>query len=183
MDSTEKFEEKTKKILKGFKNDLKGMRSNRPNTSLVEDIKVDYHGEKTPIKHVASVSISPPREIVIDVWEKDMVPKVSKAIEKSDVNLSPSVDDENVVRIFLPELSEERRKELLNFIKKKAENYRIQIRKVREEANDKIDNLFEEGDISEDNKFRLRESIQELTEKANKEIEDLIKKKEKHINN
>lgn len=181
MEIVEQFKQKTAAIIKSLQKTLKGIRTNRPSTSLVEDIKIEYHGESTPLKHVSSVSVSPPREIVIRVWEDDMVKKVTKAIEESDLELSPNVDDEGVVRIFLPELSNERREELTNYVKKKVEKYRIQVRKIREEFNKKVEKMFDEDEIGEDAKFRLKEEIQKETDKTNEKIEELFEQKKETI--
>lgn len=181
MDIVKKFKKKTKNLIKALKKNLKGIRTNRPSTSLVEDIKVEYHGERTPLKHVSSISVSPPREIVIRVWEDDMVKKVTKAIEESDLDLSPNVDDEGVVKIFLPELSKERREELTSYVKKKVEKYRIQLRKTREEFNKKVEKMFDEDEIGEDTKYRLKEEIQKETDRTNDKIEDLFDQKKETI--
>lgn len=182
MDIVQKFKKKTKALIEALKKNLKGIRTNRPSTSLVEDIKVDYHGERTPLQHVSSISVSPPREIVIRVWEDDMLKKVTKAIEKSDLDLSPNVDDEGVVRIFLPELSKERKKELVSYIKNKVEKYRIQVRKTREDFNNEIEKMFSEDEIGEDDKYRLKEEIQKETDRTNDKIKELFEQKKEIIN-
>ncbi|MFB6212238.1 MAG: ribosome-recycling factor [Candidatus Magasanikbacteria bacterium] len=180
-DIIENFQKEGEKRIEKFRNELKGVRTNRPSTSLVEDIKVEYHGSSTPIEHVSSISISPPREITIRVWEEDMVKDVAKAIEKSDLNLSPNIDDQNVIRIFLPELSQERREELINHIDKKAEEYRIKIRKLREKFKNQVEERFENSEIDEDKKYRLEDEIQEQTDNFNEEIKDISESKKTQI--
>lgn len=163
-----------------MKEEIKGVRANRPSAALVEDLKVEYYGNLTPLKHMASISVKPPREINIQVWDKEAVNAVAKAIELSDLGLSANTED-NVIRVFLPELSEERRKELVRHVKKILETFRIKVRQAREEANQKVDDLFDKKEISEDDKFKIKEQVQEETEWANEEIEKIFEAKEKEI--
>jgi len=179
MDTNE-FKTQMKKIVESLKKELSGVRTNRPSAALLEDIKVSYYDQTMPLKQLGSVGVKPPREIHVQVWDKDAVPAVVKAIESSSLNLSPQAD-ENVVRIFLPELSEERREELVRHIKKSSEQYRIQVRNTRDDANKEVEKSFNDNEIGEDEKFRLKESIQNIVEDTNKEIEDLLDAKVSEI--
>ena len=182
MNITEEFKSKTNSIIQALRGTLRGIRTNRPSTALVEDLIVEYHEQRTPLKHLSSIGITPPREITIQVWEEDMVKEVTKAIEVSDLNLSSNVDGKNTVRIFLPELSQERREELVIYVKKKVEEYRIQVRKNREDFNRKVDRFFSEDEIGEDDKFRQKDEIQKITDQTNDKIEELFEEKKKTIN-
>lgn len=180
MNLVEEFKEESSRVIEVLKSELKGIRANRPSVALIEDIKVDYYGSPTPLNHISSIRVVPPREIHIQVWDQKAVKKVAEAIEGSGLGLSANIEG-NVIRLFLPELSEERREELIRHVRKITEEFRIQIRNLRDEVNKKIDKLFDNKEISEDDKFRFKEDIQKETEKANKEIEETLRLKEKDI--
>jgi ribosome recycling factor len=172
----EEFKKRTKGAVEAFQRELQGVRTNRPSPALLEGLKVDYYGQQTPIKQVGAISVQPPRTLVVQVWDKEAVAGVLRAIEASDLGVSAAADG-LIVRVNLPELSEERRGELARHVKKTAENYRIQVRGSRDEANKEIQNAEAKGDLSEDDKFKLKEKIQEETERANEEIEKLLEGK------
>jgi len=174
------MENKIAEILKYFKEQLAGLRGGRLLPRLVEDIKADYFGQKLPVKQLGSISIVLPREIQISVWDKQAVSPVVKAIESSNLNLNANVEG-NLIRINLPPLSEERRQELMKVVKKEAEETRIKIRHLRDEANKEISRQFEEKEISEDNKFKLKEQAQKEVDKANEEIDKMVENKIKEI--
>lgn len=176
----EEFKKKSLHTIDILKNELKGIRAGRPSSALVEDIKVDNYGQFTPLKHISSITVRPPREINIQVWDKELVKPVVSAIESSDLGLSVSADG-NTIRVFLPELSKERREELIKHIKSVIEEYRIRVRKEREEYNKKVDDMFDKKEIDEDEKFRLKKEIQEETEKINGEIEEVFERKKREI--
>jgi len=165
------------KVRDSFKKEIAGVRTNRPSTALVEDIKVSYYGEMTPLKHVGSVGIVPPREIHIQVWDGAAVAAVAKAIETSSLGLSPQAEG-NTVRIFLPELSAERREEFVRHVKKVAEQHRIEVRRARDEANKEAE---KQEDVSEDEQFKLKESIQKEVDAANEAIENALEEKVREI--
>lgn len=181
MDTIERFKEQARRIIETFQQEVKGVRANRASAALVEDIKVDYYGTPTSMSHIGSIHIVPPREIQIQVWDKDAVQSVVQAIESSDLGLSASVEDQ-VIKIYLPELSKERREELIKHIKKVVERFKIQVRTGRDEYNKEIEKLFEKKEIGEDDKFRLKEELQEVTEETNKSIDEVLKHKEEEIN-
>lgn len=174
------LEDSISKALESFKNELHSLRTNRPTAKLVEDIKVDYYNQPTPIKHLASISISPPRDINISVWDANMAAPVAKAIQDSGIGVGVSAEG-NLVRVNLPALTEERRKELAKVVGKTAEETRIQIRQLREEANKRIDAAEKDKKISEDQKFKGRQEVQNAVNRANQEIEVLVLKKNEEI--
>lgn len=169
------------KALEGFKSELHSLRTNRPTAKLVEDIKVLYYNQQTPIKHLGSIGISPPRDINVSVWDANVVKDAAKAIQDAGLGVSVSVEG-NLIRITLPVLTEERRKELSKLVGKLAEETRIQIRRLREEANKKIESAEKEKKISEDQKFKHKEEVQNTINKANQEIEVLVLRKNEEIN-
>lgn len=177
----EEFKNKTKEVVEKMKKTLSSVRTGRPATALVENIQTDYYGQKTPVKQIASIGVVPPREITIQAWDKEAVSSIIKAIESSNLGLSANPDG-NIIRIHLPELSHERREELSRYIKKEAENYRIETRHFRDEANKRIQKMFDSKEINEDEKFKLKENIQKETGKINSEIDKLLENKIKEIN-
>jgi len=180
MDILKNLELKIAEAIKHFKEQLAGIRGGRPNSKLVEDVPVEYFGQKLTIKQVGSISIVPPREIQISVWDKNAAAAVLKAIESSDLNISANLEG-NLIRINLPSLSGERRQELIKVAKKEAEEARIKIRSIRDEINKEINRQFEDKKISEDDKFKFKEKIQESIDKANEEIEKILANKIKEI--
>ena len=174
------LEEELKKILETFRGELMGIRTNRPTAKLIEDIKVDYFDQKVPIKQLGSIGIVPPREIQVNVWDKTAVGRVAKAIEEANIGITPNVQG-SIVRIILPPLSEERRKDLIKLIGKISETYRIRVRSLRDDSNKKIKKLEGDGDLREDEKFKAQEKIQELVNKANQNIDEILENKTKEI--
>lgn len=174
------LENKIKESLNYFKEQLAGIRGGRPTPKLVEDILADSYGQKMPIKQLASISILLPREIQISCWDKQNVQSVAKAVESSGLNVSANIDG-NLIRINLPPLSQERRIELIKIIKKESEEAKIKIRRLRDEANKKINDQEEKKVIGEDQKFKLKEQVQKIIDVGNKEIETALNKKIKEI--
>lgn len=168
-------------ITEDLKKALSGVRTTRPNSALVEDIKVNYYDQITPIKQLGTISIQPPREISIQVWDKGATTAVAKAIESSTLSLSAAIDGQTI-RIFLPALSEERREELIKYIKKVTEEHRIQLRHLRDETNKKIQSAFDDKELDEDQKFKSKEQVQKEMDKINGDIEKLLEGKIKEIN-
>ncbi len=169
-----------KQNMEHLKSELGTVRGNRPSPKLVEDISVEYYGQKLTVKQVGAISVVPPREIQISIWDKNAVNIVAKAIESSNLNVSSSVDG-NIIHINLPPLSQERREELIKIVKKEGESARIRIRSHRDEAIKESKNEFEAGKITEDGKFKAKDKIQEATDKANEEIEKILEQKIKEI--
>lgn len=178
--ATEEFKDKTKVIEESLKTELSGVRTNRPTTALFDSLKVSYYDQQTPLRQLATVSVSPPREILIQVWDKSAVSSVAKAIETSGLGFTPNTDG-NVIRIFLPELSSERREELIKFVKSVVEKHRIQVRHARDEANKEIQKQFDGKEIGEDQKFSLKEAVQKETDRINGSLEKLLEAKTREI--
>ena len=181
MDFVKELEQKLKVVVDSFKQELFGIRTNRPTAKLVEDIRVDYAGQSLMIKQLGSISIIPPKEIDISVWDSSAVASIAKALESSKLGISANIDG-NLIRINLPSLTQERRDELAKLVKSIAEQNRIKIRAGRDDANKKIEQLFKESKISEDQKFKDRKKIQEAVDKVNNGIEALLAGKIKEIN-
>jgi len=174
------LEQKIKESLEYLKSQFAAVRGGRPSPKLVEDISIDYFGQRMPIKQAGSISVNPPREILISVWDRQAVSIVAKAIESSNLNVSANTDG-NLIRINLPPLSAERRQELAKVVKKESEEARIKIRSLRDEVNKKIRQREENGEITEDQELKLKEQIQKSIDKANKDIEEMLEKKIKEI--
>lgn len=177
----DKFNSHAKGIVDSFKKEISSVRSNRPSASLIEDLKVSYYDQIVPIKHVGSIGITPPREIHIQVWDKGAISSIVRAIETSQLGLSAQVDG-NIIRMYLPELSQERRDELIRYVKKVAEQYRIQIRHSRDEVNKQILKLCDDDEISEDEKFAYKGKVQDIVDGVNEDIEKHLSLKIKEIN-
>ena len=170
------FERKLASIVSGFEQEIKGIRTGRPSPALVENLKISYYNQMLPIKQVGSLSVSPPRDVLIQVWDREAVQGVVKAIETSTLGLSASIEG-NTVRLRLPELSQERREELVRHVKRVAEQCRIQIRHARDEANKEIQKQFDEKVLGEDQRFKFRESVQKSTDRANESVEKILGRK------
>lgn len=168
------------KSIDAIKREFASIRTGKASTSLVEGIKVDYYGSITPLSQVASISIPDPKLLVIQPWEKKLIPEIAKAIQKSDLGLNP-LTDANVVRLPIPPLTEERRKDLAKLVKKISEEGKIAVRNIRREANDRFKKAEKEKEISEDDSRKAQERIQEITDDFIQAIEELVKKKEEEI--
>lgn len=179
--NVKKLEERITTIVAHVKQTLVAIRGSRPSAKMFEDIPVDRYGNRTPIKHLGTVTVSPPRGVVISLWDEDTAKAVAKAIQDTNVGGTPNVE-KNIVRVTLPQLTDERRRELLKYAGKAAEEHRIQIRAAREEVNKEIDVAEDRGEIGKDEKFRFRERVQKSVEHANAEIERLMEQKESDIN-
>jgi len=168
------------KSIEYFKEEMLKIRTGRANSSIVEDLSVDYYGTKTPLKQMANINVPEPRVLIIQPWSVDSLANIEAAIKMSDLNLSPNNDGE-VIRINIPPLNEERRTELVKVLNKKAEEARIAIRNIREDTWQEIQDLEKNGEIAEDDKFRGKERLQETIDEYNNKIEELRKKKEEEI--
>lgn len=174
------LDQKLKTIFESLKQEFFNIRTNRPTAQFVEDIKVDYMDQQFMVKQLGSISIMPPKEIDINVWDKDAVSAVAKAIQEMR-NLTPNIDG-NLLRINLPSLTQERRDEFTKIIKSVAEQTRIKIRGSRDDVNKKVEQMFKEKFISEDQKFKGKKKIQDSVDKVNQELEKLLANKIKEIN-
>ncbi|TRZ64475.1 MAG: ribosome recycling factor [Spirochaetia bacterium] len=180
MNITKGLELKISETINYFKNQLSSIRGGRPNAKLVEDISVEYFGQRLPIKQLGSINIVPPREIQISVWDKNAASAVLKAIEASNLNIGANLDG-NVIRVNLPPLSGERRQELTKLVKREAEEAKIRVRGLRDEENKEINRQFEGKEIGEDEKFKLKEKVQESVDRVNGEVEKILEGKIKEI--
>jgi ribosome recycling factor len=168
------------KSIDALENDLKKIRTGRASLSILDDIRVDYYGTLTPLNQMASLSTPEGRLITIQPWDVSVIKDVEKAILKSDLGLTPS-NDGKVIRISIPPLTEERRKQLVKVIYKKTEEHKISIRNVRRDTNDLLKSLKKDGEISEDDAFKAQDQVQKITDEHIKLIDDVCKNKEKEI--
>ncbi len=174
------IKEKGNAVIEDLKKAMAGIRTGRPSPALLEEIKVSYYDQMVPMKQVGSIGVQPPRELFVQVWDKTAIPGIVKAIETSSLNVSANVDG-NVIRVFLPELSAERREELMRHAKKIGEDHRIEIRHIRDEAMKQVQEAFNAGDFGEDQKFKTKESIQKEVDRLNSFIEEVLEKKMQEI--
>ena len=165
------------KAIEALKGDLAKMRTGRANASLLDSIRIDYYGNKSPLSQVANVSVADARTLSVSPWDKSMVAAIEKAIRDSDLGLNPATQG-NLIRVPLPALSEERRKELVKVVHKLAEEGRIAVRHARTETMSKIKKLEK---VSEDDKTRAEKEVQKLTDEHIKQIDGLIHAKEADI--
>lgn len=175
------LEKNAKMVVDALKIDLAGVRTNRPNPKLVENIKVDYMDQQLTVKQLGSISILPPREIDIAAWDAATVPAIAKAIETSGLGLTANTDG-SLIRINLPTLTDERRQELNKLAKSTTEQIKIRIRGLRDDANKKIEAAFKGKSIGEDQKFKIKKQVQDAVDKINGEIENTLAAKIKEIN-
>jgi len=177
---TKKTENKMEKAITAAKNDFNTVRTGRARPSLVENIKVNYYGTPTPIQQMAKVVAPEARLLVIEPWDKNVIENIERAILKENLGLTPN-NDGNVIRINIPKLTEERRKELVKVVSQKAEDAKIVIRKIRRDANEDLKELESDGEISEDNCHRGLDNIQEITDLYTEKIDKLVEQKEEEI--
>lgn len=173
-------EEKMNKSIKVLKSDLSTMKAGRANPTMLDRIEVDYYGSMCPLNQVANISAPEPRLLVITPWEKSLLKEIEKAILKSDLGINPS-NDGIIIRLLVPELTEETRRNLVKNIKKAGEESKVAIRSIRRDANDKFKSLKKDGDISEDDFKKAEDDIQKVTDSYVKEIDKIIADKEKEI--
>ncbi len=173
------YEDKMKKAYDYLAGDLAAIRAGRANPHVLDKIKVDYYGTPTPIQQVGNITVPEPRVIQIAPWEKTLIKSIEKAIMMSDVGITPS-NDGSLIRLVFPELTEERRKELVKDVKKRGEESKVAIRNVRRDGNDAFKKLGK-SEISEDEAKELEEKLQKLTDKFIKDIDKLVDEKSKEI--
>lgn len=173
-------EDRMKKALEVLRKDYSTLRAGRATPALLEKVTVDYYGTPTPVNQVANISVPEPRMIVIQAWEKSMLATIEKAILKSDLGLTPT-NDGSVVRLNIPQLTEQRRTELVKVVHKKAEEARVAIRNLRRDANDAIKKIEKDKLASEDEAKKAQDSMQKLTDRYVKEVDAAMAAKEKEI--
>jgi len=173
-------EERMKKAIDVLRKDFASLRAGRATPALLDKILVDYYGVPTPINQMANISVPEPRLLVIQPWDKGVISTIEKAILKSDLGLTPNSDG-NVIRLSIPQLTQERRTELVKVCKKKAEEARVAIRNIRRDANDQLKDFEKEGEISEDDTRRGQDEVQKLTDKCVKDVDQVLERKEQEI--
>lgn len=172
--------EDLEKSIEHFKNEASKIRTGRANPSLVEDLMIDYYGAKTPLKQIASINTPEPRTISVQPWDRGALAAIEGAIRSSDLNLNP-MNDGIMIRINIPMLTEERRKEMVKMLNQKGEEARIAVRSIREEVLKEIKDAQKEGAMSEDDEFAGKDKMQAIVEQYNKKIEEIRAKKEVEI--
>lgn len=173
-------EEKMSKALESTKIKFSHIRAGRANVSMIDGVKVDYFGQMTPLNQVGSISAPESRLIVIDPWDKSLIPAIEKEILKANLGFNPS-NDGRVIRLILPELTEDRRKEYVKLVRKDAEEGKIALRNIRKEANTKLKKLEKDSEISEDDLKNGETKVQKLTDKFVESIDEVLAKKEKEL--
>ena len=175
-----KLQQQMDKTIEALKYEFSTIRAGRANAQMLDKIRVDYYGTPTPINQVGSISVPEPRTLMINPWDKSAMKEIEKAIRNSDLGFNPT-NDGDVIRISVPALTEERRKELCKQAKKAAEEFKVRIRNERRDANDRLKKLEKEGEITEDDLKKAQDNVQKMTDKYVKEIDTLLDAKEKDI--
>ena len=176
----EEFKEALGEIVEGLRGEIASLRTGRATPALIEELVVDYYGSPTPLKAIAAISNPEPRQLVIQPWDKQALQPIERAIQLSPLGMQP-VADRDVIRLTVPALTEERRRELAKLLRRHMEDARIQVRRAREEIIKEIDRKEKLKEMSEDEKFRERDAAQKDVEEANQRIEELGAVKEKEI--
>jgi ribosome recycling factor len=175
-----KMEEKMEKAVESLKKDYGSIRTGRASLALVDGITVDYYGTQTPLNQVAALSVPDPKTIAIQPWEQKLIGDIEKAIMKSDLDLTPS-NDGKLIRINIPPLTEERRKQLVKLVKKRAEECRVSVRNIRRDINEELKKMEKEEHVSEDETKKSLDDVQKITDSYIKKIEEVLDHKEKEI--
>jgi ribosome recycling factor len=168
------------KVIEALKKELKRVRTGRASLSLLDGIKVDYYGTLTPLSQMATLAVPESRQITIQPWDTTVIKEIEKAILKSDLGLTPSSDGK-IIRIAIPPLTEQRRKELVKVVHKISEEYKVSVRNLRRDANELIKDIKKDGKISEDDAFKSQEKIQKITDEHISLVDACYKEKEKEI--
>ena len=179
-EKVKEYSDRMQKTIDHLEGEYAAVRAGRANPHVLDKIRVDYYGTPTPIQQVGNVSIPDPRIIQIQPWEKTILKDIEKAIQASDVGINPT-NDGNCIRLVFPELSEERRRDLVKDIKKKGEDAKVAVRNIRRDGNDAFKKLSKSDDISEDEVKDLEDELQKATDKFIKEIDSMIDSKSKDI--
>jgi ribosome recycling factor len=172
--------ERMGKTIAALENELKRIRTGRASASILDGIKIDYYGAPTPLNQAATIAVPESRLITIQPWDVTIIKDIEKAILKSDIGLTPS-NDGKLIRIAVPPLSEERRKELVKLVHKSCEEHKVAVRNIRRDANELIKGFKKDGDISEDDAFKAQDRIQKVTDEYIAKVDEVYKAKEKEI--
>ena len=174
------YEEKMKKSIDSVSADFASVRAGRANAAVLDRINVDYYGTPTPIQQIASIASPDPRSLVIQPWDTSAVKSIEKAIQNSDLGINPQNDGRSL-RLSFPQLTEERRKELVKQIRKYAENGKVAVRNIRRDAMDFIKKQEKSSEITEDDMKKVEKDLQKLTDDSCKKVDELLEKKEKEL--
>jgi len=173
-------DERMKTVVQTARKELATVRTGRATPALLERVVVEYHGTPVPLNQVASISAPEPRMLVVQPWDRSLVKEIEKAILKSDLGVTPT-NDGTVVRLVLPQLTEERRQQLVKIVRKEAEERRVAVRNIRREVNDELKRWEKNRLIAEDESRRAQQQVQQLTDRYIQEIDQLVAAKEKEI--
>lgn len=173
-------EDSMKKAIEAYRRDLSKVRTGRANLSLLDGVKVEYYGTPTPLNQVATLTVADARLITVKPWEKNLIPDIEKAIRTSDLGLNPMTDSD-LIRLPIPALTQERRKDLVKSIKKMTEDARIAVRAARRDGNDMLKELLKDKEISEDDSKTGQKSIQDLTDQYVAQVDEIAAAKEKEL--
>ncbi|MCL2067183.1 MAG: ribosome recycling factor [Treponema sp.] len=174
------IEERMKKTVASLKDGFASLRTGRASAALFDKIRVDYYGEKSPLSQVANISVPEARLIVIQPWDKNLIGEIEKAILSSELSLNPS-NDGKVIRISIPPLTEQRRKELVKLAKSQAEQSRVSVRNIRRDGNDELKKLLKDSGITEDDESKGSAELQKLTDNYIEQLNKILEEKEKEI--
>jgi ribosome recycling factor len=179
-EAKKRITERMDKAINALKKDLAGIRTGRASISVFDGIMVDYFGTPTPMSHVATLSVPESRLITIQPWDPKVIPSIEKAIQKSDLGLNPS-NDGKLIRIAIPQLTEERRKELVKTVHKRGEEAKIALRNIRRDGNEEMKKIEKEEHVSEDETKRAIDEIQKTTDSYIKKVDEIISHKEEEV--
>ena len=174
------YEEKMTKSYDSMQREFVSIRAGRANPHVLDKIRVDYYGTPTPLQQVGNISVPEPRMLQIQPWEKSLLKAIEKAIQTSDIGINPT-NDGSIIRLVFPELTEERRKELVKDVKKKGEAAKVAIRNIRRDANESLKKMNKAGEISEDDQKDLETKVQKMTDKYIADIDKAVDEKSKEI--
>ena len=180
MFSTQNYNQKMNKTIEIFNKELGSLRTGRANANMLDLVKVDVYGQKMPINQLGTITTPEPRTINIQVWDLNNVNLIDSSIKKSELGLNPQIDGQ-LIRLPIPDLSEERRNEMKKMVKSMGEKCKVSIRNIRREANDSLKNLLKKKEISEDDEKKNEKEVQVITDKFIKIIDDKVSSKEKEI--
>ena len=180
MFDTQNYNQKMSKTLEIFNKELSSLRTGRANANMLDLVKVDVYGQQMPINQLGTITTPEPRMINIQVWDLNNVNLIDSSIKKSELGLNPQIDGQ-LIRLPIPNLSEERRNEMKKIVKAMGEKCKVSIRNIRREANDNLKNLLKKKEISEDEETKSEKQIQDITDKYIKQIDEKVSSKEKEI--
>ncbi|HAI21635.1 MAG TPA: ribosome recycling factor [Clostridiales bacterium UBA8153] len=173
-------ESRMEKVIEGFRRELAGLRAGRATPALLDKIRVEYHGVPTPINQLASIGVPEPRQLVVQPWDKGAIPSIEKAILKSELGITPLTEG-SLIRLTVPQLTHERRQDLVKVVRKKAEEEKVAIRNIRRDAMVALKDMQKAGKISEDDGRRATDDAQKLTDRFIKQVDTATAAKEKEI--